>query len=266
MSSCPKYYEAKFSSDGMSVKVRPRYCQKWTCPRCGKQKAHETAVSLATTVAALTEEAGGSRQRVRFLSCTFAQKHVDRETAWAEIGPAVQAFCRRLKHQKSSQVLAYAWVVGRHKNGYPHAHVMTVGGRFLPVSHLRAVWAKCSTFGGSVRPSAVRTEMAAWKYFAGNAASKLDDQVGRRIGCSQNISLRPARPERPKGAREWARVIGGPESIARELSQAGYVVAWKNKDNAVNALRVLATPAPPVLFGIPLANQGNVMPGQAPMP
>ena len=116
MSRCPKYYEAKFSSDGMSVKVRPRYCQKWTCPRCGKQKAHEIALSLATTVAALAEEASGSRQRVRFLSCTFAQKHVDRETAWAQIGPAVQAFCRRLKHQTSSQVIAYAWVVGRHAN------------------------------------------------------------------------------------------------------------------------------------------------------
>lgn len=264
MSRCPKYYEVKFSKDGLAVKVRPRYCQKWTCPRCGQKKAHETAISLATTAAALTEVSAS--HRVRFLSCTFAQKHVDRETAWAQIGPAVQAFCRRLKYQKSSEVLAYAWVIGKHRNGYPHAHVMTVGGRFLPVSHLRAIWARCSDFGGSVRPSAVRTEMAAWRYFAGNAASKLDEQVGRRIGCSQNISLRPARSESPKGAREWTRVSGGPGSIARELAEAGYIIAWKNKDNAVNALRVLATPAPPVLLGIPVAGQANGIPGQAPVP
>lgn len=266
MSRCPKYYEMKVDGNGLNVMVRPRYCQKWSCPRCGKQKAYSTALSLATTVAQLTEEDSSASPRLRFLSCTFAQNRVDPETAWAQIGDAVQAFCRRLKNQKRSQVTAYAWVIGRHRNGYPHAHVMTVGGRFLPASHLQAMWAKGSGFGGSVRPSAVRTEMAAWKYFTGNAATKLDDQVSHRIGCSQNISLGPSKTDSRKGPREWTRVIGGPDSIARELSCAGYAVTWRNRDNAMNAGRVLACPAPPLLLGVPLASRGKELQGNAPVP
>lgn len=121
---------------------------------------------------------------------------------------------RLLQHAKRTfdNPLHYAWVIGTHRNGHPHVHMLvnrdlrraSRRGRRIP--WLKSVWFSM-THGHQVKAVEIKpgTEANVVQYILQNLfETVLRGQVtGRKYGCSRSIKLRPARRHPDPG--KWTR-------------------------------------------------------------
>ncbi len=210
--------------DGQAVLVWPGMCERWECPHCGPITAGRWNNALGR---AIRRRIGASpTARVRHLVLTVSARQHSPEGAWEIAQREKSAFMEDM--QKRYGPLRYVWVLARNDNGYPHIHIITIGGRYMPQKQLGAGWGKRG--GGHVWVHSAYDYPGLVRYLAGQLPGALPEGVRRRWSTSRDqnpVLYEPFNGGRKPAKRKATPHRKSPQAVARDYEQQGMKVILK---------------------------------------
>ena len=226
MASCPNscVTMSRHTDDGAAVRIWPGMCKSWDCPHCGPIKAGRWNNAVGRAIRRRANEDG--RPRARHIVLTVSARRHSLDEAWAIAQTAKTEFMEDMQERYGP--LRYVWVLARQDNGYPHIHIIVMGGRFMPQKQLRAGWGKRG--GGHVWVHLAYDLPGLVRYLAGQLPGVLPEVVKRRWSTSRGrnpVLYEPfesrAGPARPKATLH----MKSPKAVAREYERQGMKVILK---------------------------------------